>query len=88
VINFDSPGSQPMKSRLTRRVARSRADDHEKQMTSPVILATRAITGIQSDGPPSLCLITRDVLIITACLLRQIDTGRAPKAATPHAVRE
>ena len=31
VINFYSPDSQLMKSRLTRRVDRSRADDHENR---------------------------------------------------------
>jgi hypothetical protein len=38
VINFSSPDSRPVKSRLTRHSDKSRADDHEMLMASPVIL--------------------------------------------------
>jgi hypothetical protein len=38
VINFSTPDSRPMKSRLTRHFGSSRADDHEMRTTSLVIL--------------------------------------------------
>jgi len=38
VINFDSTRFAAHEIRLTRRVGRSRADDHEEQMTSLAIL--------------------------------------------------